>query len=100
MTIDEYFKKSKQINASDIHNQQINNSYENKMTETKSGHSDPYRENAIQKKINERMVADSMVNLGVSDKYTYRRKINTKNNHKQKTVGELSGRLAQLLESL
>lgn len=100
MTIDGYLNKSKQINVDNRKNQEINNSCANKVTEKKSVYSDPYRENAIQKKINERMVADSMGNVDVSNKYTYRRKKNTKNNCKQKAVEELSNRLAQFLANI
>ncbi len=69
----EYYADSK---ASDIKStnalydsekQSTNESYDKQVFDTNKSYQDQYRENAVQKEINKRQVAESMANLGLTD---------------------------------
>ena len=79
-SIDDYYKKAleatkaqqtadvNRINTmSEQQKKSVNDIYNAKIDETGSAYEDSYRENAVQKLINEREVAENMANLGLTD---------------------------------
>ena len=80
MTIDEYLKKYQDYytpqadkekstsNANyDKQKETVSTTYNTQIDETKSGYEDIYRENAVQKLVNERKIAENMANSGLTD---------------------------------
>lgn len=79
-SIDDYYKEAleatkeqqtadvNRVNAmSEQQKKSVNDIYNAKINETDSAYEDDYRENAVQKLINEREVAENMANLGLTD---------------------------------
>lgn len=79
-TLDDYIKQAKKASAADqkkaiadsdkLYTAQADATkelYKGQITETEKSYEDNYRENAIQKLINEREVAENMANMGITD---------------------------------
>ena len=79
-SIDDYYKKAleatKEQQTADVNRvntmseqqkKSVNDIYNAKIDETDSAYEDDYRENAVQKLINEREIAENMANLGLTD---------------------------------
>ena len=79
-SIDDYYKKALAASQSyqdkaladndSLYNSQkqsVSDIFNKKINDTDTAYEDSYRDNAVQKLINEREVAESMANLGLSD---------------------------------
>lgn len=99
-------KKKNDVNALyDSQTTVLNDEYGHAVDDTKESYVDDYQKNAVQKLINERQVAESMSNLGLTDsglnrtqqtavQLSYANQKGKLDRQKQKTLDELSVKLA------
>lgn len=95
----------------DTQRQQTQNTYNRQIQDTNNSYEDMYRENAVQKLINEREIAENMADLGLTDsglnrtqqtavQFSYANGKNKIDVNRQKAVDTLTASLADAISSI
>ena len=95
----------------DTQRQQTQNTYNRQIKDTNNSYEDMYRENAVQKLINERKIAEDMAGLGLTDsglnrtqqtavQLSYANSKNKIDTNRQKAVDTLTASLADAISSI
>lgn len=98
-------------NSYDTQKQQTQGTYDRQIAETKGSYEDLYRENAVQKLINEREIAENMANSGLTDsglnrtqqtavQLSYANSKNKIDTNRQKAVDTLASSLADAISKI
>ena len=124
MTYDEWLKKVQEQGAAALQSsidssnsvyaqqkQDTQTAYDKAITDTEKSYTDAYRENAVQKLVNERQIAENMANLGLTDsglnrtqqtaaQLSYANQKGAIDRQKQSAVDTLTSELAAAISSI